>query len=380
MTYTNSPLVNYTKLSPNHSGTRTHIIDTITIHCYVGQASVESAGDWFGKSSTQASCNYMIGADGRIGLIVEEKNRSWCTSSNSNDQRAVTIECACDKTHPYAVNDKVYTSLINLVADICKRNGIKKLLWEGDKSLIGNVARQNMTVHRWFKNKACPGEYLYTRHGDIANQVNIKLGTHTVSTVVPSTEPFYIKVANVDKNDVLNIREEPNAKAKITGKLAYNDPNTYTIVEVKNGWGKLKSGLGWVNLSYTKTVSDGATTTPQSPNTTPAPKPVVQKSLDVWAQEVIAGKHGSGHANREASLKKAGCTYSYDQVRAKVNALCGVKTTTATKPTKSLDAWAREVIAGKHGTGHSKRAASLKNAGCTYSYEKVRARVNELLK
>ena len=249
MTYTNSPLVNYTTLSPNHSGTRTHIIDTITIHCYVGQASVESAGDWFGKSSTQASCNYMIGADGRIGLIVEEKNRSWCTSSNSNDQRAVTIECACDKTHPYAVNDKVYASLINLVADICKRNGIKKLLWEGDKSLIGNVARQNMTVHRWFKNKACPGEYLYTRHGDIANQVNIKLGANettqapaqnATNTSFPAV-PFTVQVLVSD----LNYRSTGSMSGKVKGQTG---KGTFTIVEVKNGWGKLKSGVGWIYL------------------------------------------------------------------------------------------------------------------------------------
>ena len=114
----------------------------------------------------------MIGADGRIALIVDEGDRSWCSSSKANDNRAVTIECVCDKTAPYAVNGKVWASLIALCADICKRNGIKALLWKGDKSLIGKVEQQNMTVHRWFKNKACPGEYLYSRHGQIAAEVN----------------------------------------------------------------------------------------------------------------------------------------------------------------------------------------------------------------
>lgn len=65
---------------------------------------------------------------------------------------------------------------------------------------------------------------------------------------------FKIKVANVEKGDVLNIRKEPNADATITGKLAYNDPNIYTIIETYKGWGKLKSGIGWVNLTYTKRV------------------------------------------------------------------------------------------------------------------------------
>ena len=166
----NSPLVSYTRISPFRNSPRNQPIDTITIHCYVGQASVESAGAWFQKSNS--SCNYMIGADGRIALIVDEGDRSWCSSSKANDNRAVTIECACDKAAPYAVNGKVWASLIALCADICKRNGIRALLWEGDKSLIGKVERQNMTVHRWFKNKACPGEYLYSRHGQIAAEVN----------------------------------------------------------------------------------------------------------------------------------------------------------------------------------------------------------------
>jgi len=104
MAYTNSSLVSYTKLSPCNSGTRTHSIDRITPHCIVGQLSVESAGEWFSHESTQASCNYVIGADARVGLIVPESQRSWCSSSKWNDQRAVTVECASNKTHPDASN------------------------------------------------------------------------------------------------------------------------------------------------------------------------------------------------------------------------------------------------------------------------------------
>ncbi len=168
----NSPLVSYTKISPFKSSPRNHVIDTITIHCYVGQASVEDAGGWFGSPKAQCSCNYMIGADGRTALIVDEGDRSWCSSSRENDNRAVTIECACDKKHPYAVNEKVWASLILLCADICRRNGIRALRWKGDRSLIGKTEQQNMTVHRWFKAKDCPGEYLYSRHGQIAAEVN----------------------------------------------------------------------------------------------------------------------------------------------------------------------------------------------------------------
>lgn len=172
----NSPLVSYTKLSPNHSGKRNHVIDTITIHCMAGNASVETCGALFANPSRKASSNYGIGSDGRIALYVDEANRSWCTSSASNDNRAVTIEVANNGSAPdWPVSDKAYAALLDLVTDICKRNGIKKLLWKGDKSLIGQVDKQNMTVHRWFAAKACPGDYLYNRHGQIAAEVNKRL-------------------------------------------------------------------------------------------------------------------------------------------------------------------------------------------------------------
>ena len=172
----NSPLVSYTKLSPNHSGKRNHVIDTITIHCMAGNASVETCGALFANPSRKASSNYGIGSDGRIALYVDEANRSWCTSSASNDNRAVTIEVANNGGAPdWPVSDKAYAALLDLVTDICKRNGIKKLLWKGDKSLIGQVNKQNMTVHRWFAAKACPGDYLYNRHGQIAAEVNKRL-------------------------------------------------------------------------------------------------------------------------------------------------------------------------------------------------------------
>lgn len=173
----NSSLVKYTKISPNKTKNRNHKIDTITIHCVVGQLSVETLGNIFAKPSKKASCNYGIGSDGRVGMYVEEKDRSWCSSNAANDHRAITIECASDRTHPYKINDRVYKSLIELCTDICKRNNIKELKWKGDKKLIGKVDQQNMTVHRWFANKDCPGEYIYSRLGQIAKEVNTKLKT-----------------------------------------------------------------------------------------------------------------------------------------------------------------------------------------------------------
>lgn len=179
MGYTNSSLVAFTLLSPNHSGQRNHKIDRISPHCVVGQCTAEGLGDWFHRPSTQASSNYGIDKNGRVGLYVEEKNRSWCTSNNENDQRAVTIECASGKVEPYAMNEVVYDRLIDLCVDICQRNGKKKLLWFGDKrkSLSYQPKEDEMliTVHRWFANKSCPGNWLYARLGDLAAKVTARL-------------------------------------------------------------------------------------------------------------------------------------------------------------------------------------------------------------
>lgn len=176
----NSKLVTCTVKSPNHSGKRTHSIDRITPHCVVGQLSASSIGGCFTNPSRQASCNYGIGTEGGICLIVDEDNRSWCSSSNANDQRAITIECASDKTDPYAMNSTVYNKLIDLCEDICRRNGKTKLIWisDKDKALSYNPASNEMqlTVHRWFANKSCPGDWLFARLGDVAKTVTARLG------------------------------------------------------------------------------------------------------------------------------------------------------------------------------------------------------------
>lgn len=169
----NSPLVVYTKLSPNVYGPRNHAIDTVTIHCVVGQCTLESLGEVF--QTKVASSNYGVDKDGRIGMYAEESVVSKCSSFYSNDNRAVTIEVASDTFHPFKVTDAAFKSLIILLVDVCKRNNIKRLLWKGDKSLIGQIDKQNMTVHRWFAKKACPGDYLYNLHSEIAAEVNLRL-------------------------------------------------------------------------------------------------------------------------------------------------------------------------------------------------------------
>ena len=270
----NSSLIDCTIKSPNHSGARTHKIDRISPHCVVGQLSAESIGGCFTSSSRQASCNYGIGKDGRVVLVVDEANRSWCTSSNANDQRAVTIECASDSTAPYAFNNAVYNKLIDLCTDICKRNGKKKLLWFADKNTALNynpkADEMVLTVHRWFANKSCPGDWMYERMGDLANKVNAKLGSGTVTTPTPTAPttatnknypavPFTVKVIVSD----LNIRKTPNGA--VTGKCT--GKGTFTIDQVQNGWGHLKSNAGWIYLENASYVTIGKTTAGSSSTT-----------------------------------------------------------------------------------------------------------------
>ena len=199
----NSPLVDYTRISPNKNSPRNHKIDTITIHCVVGQCTVETLGNIFAPTSRQASSNYGIGTDGKIGMYVEEKDRSWCSSNAANDNRAVTIEVASDTKHPYAVNDRAFAALLDLVTDICKRNGIKKLVWSTKKAdRVNHKNGCNMTVHRDYANKSCPGDYLYNRHGEIAAEVNRRLGV--ADTAPDAGAAQGVTVYTVKKGDTLS--------------------------------------------------------------------------------------------------------------------------------------------------------------------------------
>lgn len=310
MAYTNSSLVKYTSLSPNHSGQRTRSIDRITPHCVVGQLTAEGICACFPKGR-EASCNYGIGKDGKIALCVEEKNRSWCSSSAENDQRAVTIECASDSTAPYAFNTAVYNALIELCVDICKRNGKNKLLWLGDKTKTLNYAPKSgemvLTVHRWFANKSCPGDWMYSRMGDLATTVTKRLsgvsgGGSTTTTPTGKTLYRVRKSWSDAKSQIGAFSVLANAKSLVdknpsykvfdeSGKVVYEKggtstasvpyivrvtatdlyirrgagtnygtngfikPGVYTIVEEQDGqgatkWGKLKSGAGWISLDF----------------------------------------------------------------------------------------------------------------------------------
>jgi len=246
----NSPLVTYTKLSPNHSGKRTKPIDTITIHCVVGHCTVKTLGDIFASPRRQTSSNYGVDDWNGVGLYVDEANRSWCTSSSANDQRAITIEVASDTTKPHAFTASAYETLTKLVVDICKRNGIKKLVWSTDKnSRVNHLNGCNLTVHRDYANKSCPGNWMYGKMGEFAAEVNKRLGAVKPQPITPPAPGSYTVKVNITD---LNIRSGPGTNYKIVGQ---SGKGVFTIVEEALGagatkWGKLKSGTGWISLDF----------------------------------------------------------------------------------------------------------------------------------
>lgn len=298
----NSKLISYTKISPNRTSPRNHKIDTVTIHCVVGQCSVETLGNIFAPTSRQASCNYGIGYDGRIGMYCEEKDRSWCSSNAANDNRAITIEVASDTKHPYAVNAKAYAALIDLLVDICKRNGIPRLVWSTSKAdRVNHKNGCNMTVHRDYANKSCPGEYLYSRHAQVASEVNKRLGS---TDTRPQPEKVLYRVqtgAFRNKAGAEALLQQVKAKGFDTYMVKVNG-----LYKVQVGAFAQKSNaiamaakLKAAGFS-TYVVSGGG------------------KSVEEIAREVLQGKWGNG-ADRKARLEAAG--YDYAEVQAKVNML-----------------------------------------------------------
>ena len=182
----NSPLVNYTKISPNKNSPRLKPIKKITVHHMAGNLSVETVGNIFASSTRDASSTYGIGTDGRVGMYVEEKDRAWTSSNADNDHQAITIEVANDGGAPdWHVSDTALNKLIDLCVDICKRNGIKSLNYTGDKT--GNLTRHNM-----FAATACPGPYLQSKFPYIAAEVNKRLAvTGAITHIVAKGETLY---------------------------------------------------------------------------------------------------------------------------------------------------------------------------------------------
>lgn len=274
----NSSLVNYTAISPNSSNPRNNKIKKITIHHMAGNLSVETCGRVFNGKNRQASSNYGIGSDGRVGMYVEEKNRAWTSSSPSNDNQAITIEVANDggANTNWHVSDKALAKLIDLCVDICKRNGIASLNYTGD-------ANGNLTRHNMFANTTCPGPYLQSKFPYIASEVNKRLNGSSAS--VPS-------------NDISSKSVDELAKEVIAGKYGNGDAR-------KNALG---SRYGEVQARVNEMLKGSTPTSAPTNNESNS-----SELLDL-VRKTIRGDFGNGDARRNALGSR------YDEVQKQVNA------------------------------------------------------------
>jgi hypothetical protein len=289
----NSPLVCYTKISPHKSSPRKDKIKKITIHHMAGNLTIERCGSVF--QTREASANYGIGSDGRIGMYVEEKDRAWSSSNEDNDNHAITIEVANDGDDDadWHVSDKALESLISLCVDICKRNDIKRLDFTGNKN-------GNLTMHCYFAPTICPGPYLKSKFPWIAEEVNKILNKPTVQT----SYNIGLQVGDV-------VKLTSNAKYKSGEAVPKWVINSELYIRELQGdnvvISTLKTGpiTGAVNKKYVTKNGKSVTN-------------ISKKSITEIAIEVIQGKWDNGEA-RKRKLIAAG--YNYNEVQKKVNEL-----------------------------------------------------------
>lgn len=322
----NSGLVNYTRISPNRSVPRNQKISKLTVHHMAGNLSVETCGNVFASSARQASSNYGIGSDGRVGMYVEEKDRAWTSSSSWNDNRAVTIEVANDEIGGnWHVSDAAWNKLVELCVDICKRNGMTSLTWTGDKN-------GSLTCHYMFAATNCPGPYLKSRMAELAKTVTARLsgsssgstGSGSASTPSNSNKEYTgtgFGGTYRCNTSALNVRTAPTTSASVVAQ--YKSGQTVNL----DDWYTIANGYVWGRYTGSSSgkkryIAVGkATGKPESNDyliKVSGSASSSKKSVDTLAREVIAGKWGNG-ATRKQKLEAAG--YDYDAVQKRVNQL-----------------------------------------------------------
>lgn len=352
MAYTNSPLVSKVRLS-NKYNTRVYPITKITIHHAAGCMSMENLLNYLATTNREVSANYVL-SGGKLGLCVEEKNRAWTSSNRENDQRAVTIEVANSSSGGnWPISDADLSMLIKWCADVCKRNHIPKLYYDG-------TPNGSLTLHEMFAATGCPGPYIKSKINYICNEVNKLINSTNTGAAQPSTP-------SSSSNSTKQYNVVTNLYGYVTASDAVNDKNRKRTVKPGKYYIYNETSTA-VNVTLNKSVP-GAWVC-KSKNMKPASKPSTsKKSIDTIAKEVIAGKWGNG-SDRKSKITAAG--YDYTSVQNKVNELLSGKTSTK----KSVNEIAKEVIQGKWGNG-TERKNKLTAAG--YNYNEVQAAVNKLL-
>ena len=274
-----SSLVTYRNLTNNKTVVKDKKNNYIIPHVYVGQVSTKNGVDHF-TTNCEASCTYVIGTDGTIGQSVSEADRPWTTGGDKEvqnsyglwvggtpsksqaqrgakgvDYEAITMEIACDPTAPYAINDKVYNSLVNLMADIAIRNNMGELKWKADKNLVGNPAEQNVLVHRWFASKSCPGDYVYNRLGEICEKANQIIREKTGKPVYPSEQPVQEPTTYKDDKYVWDkLKEAIGNEFGVAGLMG--NLQAESGIRSNNLQNSFEKKLGMSDDVYTKAVDE----------------------------------------------------------------------------------------------------------------------------
>ena len=285
-----SSLATFEFISPNKGIPRNRTIRRLSPHCVAGNLSVESTLKLAAfQAGGSASTNYAIDSTGRSGLGVEETNRAWTTSSAANDNEAITFEIANNGGAPdWRMSDAAINTFLDQAVETCKYYGYKSVAYQEKPSnvTIGTDATEAwiktwapdssmiITLHNWYKNKACPGPYFMRQLPWLVREMNKRLqdpnwtpekfigegavkpdtSPQTPAKTPPSNEggvSYFIRINTTS----LNVRKGPGTNYEVV-KTLINDKNIYTIIEEANApdgskWGRFKSGIGWVSLKYT---------------------------------------------------------------------------------------------------------------------------------
>jgi hypothetical protein len=355
MGFTNSPLVYKTMLSNKHNN-RKYPISKITIHHAAGVMSFDELLKFVANCGRDMSSNYVL-RQGKLGLVVEEKYRAWTSSNAENDHRAVTIEVGNSSfggQWPIAPED--LNMLINWCADVCIRNNIPRLYYDG-------TPNGTLTLHEMFVATACPGPYIKSKLNYICQEVNKIIEANSKNIVVENPvlkeQPIYKVVTDVygytTASDAVN---DINRKCTVEADTYYIFNETDRAVNVT-----VKSGVpgAWISKSSNK-----------------EPVKSVTPTLKTVAYEVIRGEWGNG-STRVNSLNKAG--YIAKNVQAAVDAILAKKSIPNiplySNAKKTTDEIVKEVIAGKWGNG-AERKKRIAAAG--YDYGTIQREVNKRFK
>lgn len=350
MAYTNSPLVTKTQRSSKHNDRR-YPISKITIHHAAGVMSFDTLLNYVATCPRDMSANYVL-RQGKLGLVVDEKYRAWTSSNAENDHRAVTIEVGNSSSGgQWPIADVDLELLIKWCADVCKRNNIPKLYYDG-------TPNGSLTLHEMFAATGCPGPYIKSKINYICTEVNKLINstsTGNTTSSAPNTtgNSTYKVVTNVyGYMTAADAVADKNRRRTVTPGTYYIYNETSTAVNVT-----LNKAVPGAWICKAKNITASTST------------PSTKKSVEVIAKEVIAGKWGNG-SDRVNKLTAAG--YNATEVQSKVNELLSGKKSTK----KSVTEVAKEVILGQWGNG-SERKKKLEAAG--YNYAEVQAAVNKLL-